>query len=448
MARVLLVSSNTATEPYPVYPIGMSVVAAALEAAGHTVHQHDMIVSPDLGTLADTLESFRPDMTGISLRNVDNVDSYTSDSHWYLDGVRRIVHQLRDAGQTVILGGPGYSLMPEAILEFTGADYGIAGEGEHSMVRVVHALEQGHDVRKITFSPPLQAQDMISPLWESSILAHHWQESGIANLQSKRGCNYGCSYCSYPSIEGTTVRPRPVETVIEEMTHLHEAFGIDFFFFTDSVFNDADENYLDLAEAMVRNDLPIQWSGFFQPTRISQEALSLLKRSGLSAMEIGTDASSNETLKGLRKPFRFEDVIRFNELCVAARIPCAHYIIFGGPEETETTLTHGLANLDHLQHCVILPFSGIRLHAGTALYDRAIRENRISATATLLKPTYYFSPHIDRESMNTAITKACAGHRTRIFPPSAGAERMDVLRRFGNRGLLWDSLVTFPEALR
>ena len=41
MSRVLLLSTNTAGSPYEVYPLGMSVVAGALEKKGHEVRQFD-----------------------------------------------------------------------------------------------------------------------------------------------------------------------------------------------------------------------------------------------------------------------------------------------------------------------------------------------------------------------------------------------------------------------
>ena len=35
--KVLLISANVTLSPYPIYPLGVSMVAAALAKAGHTV---------------------------------------------------------------------------------------------------------------------------------------------------------------------------------------------------------------------------------------------------------------------------------------------------------------------------------------------------------------------------------------------------------------------------
>ncbi len=71
--RVLLVSANTFTSPYPVYPLGLDYVAAAISDR-HRVEIADM---NDLGgkeKLCRVIEKFCPDIVGISLRNVDNTD--------------------------------------------------------------------------------------------------------------------------------------------------------------------------------------------------------------------------------------------------------------------------------------------------------------------------------------------------------------------------------------
>ena len=79
--RVLLLATNTETEPYPVFPLGMAVVASALAAAGHTVKQLDCLaLSNDFRKIRAACRCFRPDAVGISLRNLDNVDSLTPGS--------------------------------------------------------------------------------------------------------------------------------------------------------------------------------------------------------------------------------------------------------------------------------------------------------------------------------------------------------------------------------
>lgn len=41
--KVLLIGANVASTPYYVYPLGLSMVAAALRKAGHVVNQFDFL---------------------------------------------------------------------------------------------------------------------------------------------------------------------------------------------------------------------------------------------------------------------------------------------------------------------------------------------------------------------------------------------------------------------
>ena len=141
--KILLLSSNTATSPYPVYPLGMSAIAAALKHAGHETVLYDLLVGGEsMDAWRQTLRAQKPGLVGISIRNLDNVNllnekQYTKD----VGQLVRCVHEELDV--PVVLGGSGYSLLPEAILRRTDADYGIAGEGETRIVELVASLERG-----------------------------------------------------------------------------------------------------------------------------------------------------------------------------------------------------------------------------------------------------------------------------------------------------------------
>ena len=131
MSKVFLVSSNTMIEPYPVYPLGMAVVASALTSAGHTVRQFDLLTEDrSVKRLIEALIAFNPDFVGISMRNIDTVDSFTSEESWTLDSDREIIHRIKENTKVpVILGGSAFSIMPEEILDYVGGDYGIVGDG-------------------------------------------------------------------------------------------------------------------------------------------------------------------------------------------------------------------------------------------------------------------------------------------------------------------------------
>jgi len=441
MSRVLLLSCNTATQPYPVPPLGMFVVAAGLREAGHEVRQFDWLAAGmDPEALEAAVAEAAPDYVGLSLRNIDNVDSLAGEEHWYLGQARRLVRLLRASTRApLVLGGPALTIMPEAILEFLGADYCITGAGEDAFAQLIADLEAGLPAARLRKGP--RTAPRLRPLVDQDILNHYLQAGGVANLQTKRGCPHRCSYCTYPGLEGGAFRFRPPEEIAEEVCWLREAHGVEELFFTDSVFNDPQGRWLELAEALASRGAPVRWSGFFRPQDITPEHARLLVRSGCMALELGTDAASDTVLEALNKGLDFADVRRCDEALCDQGLPVAHFLMFGGPGETMQTVEQGLANLAGLERSVVFAFTGIRIFPGAALEQRAREEGVLAEDADLLRPQFYFSPHVEPEAMNARLSQGFRGNRLRLFPPSEAQLRMDVMRRFGGRGLLWDRLL-------
>ena len=448
MSRIYLLSSNTSTDPYPVYPLGMATVASALVNRGHEVYQFDFLVSnKSIDQLHETLVDFNPDFVGISLRNIDAADSLSSDI-WYLNEAKMLVERIREiTAVPIIIGGSAFSIMPEEILEYLRADHGIAGEGERAFSSLIDFLKEGRSAPRILDGRdyPLSMGEMCFPLIEKELIRFYIERSGLMSIQTKRGCPHKCIYCTYPSLEGKQFRTREPRAVADHIERMKSRYNVDTFCFTDSVFNDTSENYLEVAEELLRQEIGIRWSAFFRPKEIGRKELKLLKRSGLYAMEVGTDASSDDTLRGLNKEFSFSDVIDFTRMSIDEEIPCCHFIIFGGPNETEETVKKGLENINELGNCLVVVFSGIRILPGTDLHTLTLQEGMITEKTPMLKPSYYFSPGIKPEIMNETIQKAFRGRRDRFFPPSKGQDRIKVMNRFGYQGILWDKLISFKK---
>ncbi len=450
MSRIFILSSNTAVDPYPVYPLGMAVVAGILQNAGHQVMQHDCLAQgADPHLLKEKIRLFSPDLLALSLRNIDNVDSFSGDAGWFLHAARELVASLRLISPVpIVVGGPALTIMPEAIAAYLQVDHALVGEGERSFPELVAALER-QDVlpRVIGRGQPVAGHEFGSPAYEPELVNYYHQHSGMLNLQTKRGCPYRCSYCSYPHLEGGRFRVRDPRQVVDELKRLKSNHGTNHVFFTDSVFNDPKGEYLLLVEELLRAQLDLKWSAFFRPQGIGRAELTLMKDSGLYALELGTDAACDATLKGIHKGLTFAEVLEVNRSCLEARLPAAHFVMFGGPDETEATLNEGLENMRTLGESVVFGFSGIRILPDAPLYQRAVDDGVIDAETPLLKPVYYFSPHIERAWMEERITKAFAKQRHRIFPPSEGLLRMNTMKGFGFVGLMWDRLVRFPQTV-
>jgi radical SAM superfamily enzyme YgiQ (UPF0313 family) len=451
VSRVLLVSTNTQQTPYAVYPLGMATAAGTLMGAGHQVRQFDWLAAQqDPGSLENALQGFDPEVVAVSIRNIDHVDSTAAFADtWELKEAKQVVALIRRKTRVpVIIGGPAVSVMPAAILDYVGADMAVPGEAESSIVQIVQARDKGDSSLPRLWPGStawIDGDQQSAPVYEPSLVSFYWNASGIIGLQTKRGCPYHCCYCTYPDIEGRRFRARPVEAVLGDLERLKRDFQVDTVYFADSVFNDPNGHYLELVQALASRQLGIKWAAFFSPLGLTPEIVTLCKEAGLYAVELGTDAASDTTLREMGKPFLWSDVQHANQLFDRARIACAHFIIFGGPGETAATLREGIANVAALDHCVVFGFSGIRIYPNTPLYQRVLAEGLLNETDSLFEPVYYTAPGLDQADMNRALSAAWAPRPDRIFPPQDGQRAALSLRALGWKGLLWEQLIRFSS---
>jgi lipid biosynthesis B12-binding/radical SAM protein len=438
--KILLISANTAETPYPVYPLGMGIVAHALLNAGHEVKQFDFLHSgQSLEKLSDALRIQMPALVGISIRNIDNVN-VLNEQH-YINTVRQIVIAIRSVVKApIVLGGAGFSIMPEVILDAVGADYGIVGEGELAVVDFAARIERGeHPDRCIRSSGYIPSASMGSAEYDPEIMKFYFRYGNMVGVQTKRGCGHRCVYCTYPLLEGRVVRPRAVAEVVDDIERLIGE-KTPYIFFTDSIFNDDDNLFLDLLLEMKRRCVSTPWTCFIKPGNISEEYVLLMKETGLKAVEIGADAASDTALKGMGKDFLFKDIIATNDVFVRNGIATANFFMFGGPGETKESVVEGISNIVALQKTVSFMFMGIRILPGTPLEKIAIKEGVIQVGQDLLGSVYYLSPALDRPGLEQALLAGFKDHRQCFFPADKFESSLKFLHQMGYAGSMWEML--------
>lgn len=447
--KVLLISANRLLEPYPVYPMGLDYVAGAL-AGDHEVRAIDLNELADDKDLITRLASFAPEVVGISLRNIDNTD--TTDPRGFMGEYVDLVHIVRQhTDATVVLGGSGFTIFPEQILDFLKADYGIAGEGER-MAPLLEALENGKNPAILPgVLTPRQSMSAASP-WEHPFtretvtkrpyLDYYLRHGGMLNLQTKRGCPFRCAYCTYPAIEGRRMRLIPPADIARTAVSL-EAAGARYLFVTDSSFNADTDHSLAVARAFRQAGLAIPWGAFFTPLRPPDGYYAELAAAGLTHVEFGTDALSNPVLATYGKPFKVHQAMVAHRQALSAGLHVAHYFLLGGPGETPDTLEETLTHIESLEKTVVFLFCGMRIYPGTPLFTQAVAEGVIEASSDLLDPVFYASASISRQHILDQVASRAAGRANWIIG-SGGVETSRVISRMyqkGYSGPLWEYLI-------
>lgn len=441
MQQIVLISANQETIPVAVYPVGIARLAWALEQEGHDVIQLDMLVDGEEKVLS-YLQHNHVDMVGLSLRNIDNTNSEQTRS--YVSYYIRLVNSIKSVTNApVILGGSGFSLFAEQIVDNSKADYGIIGPGEDAVCQL---MDQSRDS---TASDRIITVDTSKPqvAWRGShdarIVNYYWHKGGMIGIQTKRGCPKKCNYCTYPLIDGRCVQNAPIQQIVDEMEKLYRDHNIDYFFMVDSIFNITPQHEIAVAEELIRRKLKIRWGAFFSPVRIHSDYLKTLKCSGLEHMEFGTDSLCDYMLKIYQKDFTVDEIINVSRLCEKHNVFYAHYLIFGGPGETTDTLRQSLENSGHIKRTVFFPFVGVRIYPGTDLYEIARKEGLVENVVDCLEPVFYLSDKITPENIWQLVARQIDNARQWFFPHRYELVKpfMQKMRQKGVKGPLWEYLV-------
>jgi radical SAM superfamily enzyme YgiQ (UPF0313 family) len=451
-APLLLISTNEYDSPYPVFPLGIGHLASALEAAGIPVEIIDMNLDAD--TLEDQIRRLNPRCIGLSMRNIDDIR--IENTAFFAPTLAGICRRIRDVTSVpLILGGSGYSLFPEKLLDACQADFGVWGEGESSLALLIASLDSDLDYTQIPglvyrrdgtiiVNPrtPLDPPRILGATRSQRLADFYISHSSMLNIQTQRGCAFGCCYCTYPVIEGTRFRRREAGAVCDEFEAVAAA-GSRYLFIVDSVFNTSIEHVTAICEEILRRGIQIQWGCFLRPRGCTHELLALMARAGLKHIEFGTDSLCDSVLEAYAKGFTFADVVHASDCARAAKVYFAHFLIMGGPGETEATMKEAFENSKRITRTVFFPFIGMRIYPGTPLFEIALRENVITAHTDLLPPRFYVTPCIPRQRIETLLSEFNRIAKNWIVG-EPGSDLLKVqtgLRNLGVTGPLWEFLI-------
>lgn len=398
--RVLLISANTEKINMPTLPMGLACVAAAVKDAGHRVRFLDLMGVEDWRPLlGEALADFAPGVIGISIRNIDDQDS--RNPRFLLEEARAVVGCCRrKTSVPVVLGGAGYSIFPEEVLNYTGADMGIQGEGETAFVALLARLQaqkspagvpglyiRGHGLQAPRrFTPVLDTMPLPDPDLFDVRLAE--DPDYYLPIQTRRGCPLGCSYCSTPTIEGSRIRKRSTDKVVNALVRWRTA-GFRRVFFVDNVFNLPPGYAQALCERIIAKELDITWRCILYPGKVDEEVVKAMARAGCREVSLGFESGSQPMLDAMGKHFRAEDVRKASRLLADHGIRRMGFLMLGGPGETRESAAASLAFADSLDLDAVKLTVGVRIYPDTELARIAVREGVIVPDEDLLHPRFY-----------------------------------------------------------
>jgi radical SAM superfamily enzyme YgiQ (UPF0313 family) len=434
----------------------------------------DLTFSQDWASdLTQTLEDVDPEAIGVSIRNID--DTYLAGQDFVLSRTAEMIRlMMMTVSAPVILGGIGFSTAPQEILEYTGAGYGIVGDGEGALEELLTRLSEGDDVSRVpgvVFRNQNDTIDFVPPALRD--LSHlpaaprrfsdnrrYFAEGGQAGIETKRGCDGHCIYCAEPQSKGNRIRVRPPETVTREFTDLMDQ-GIDVFHLCDSEFNLPPEHAQAVCEALIHEGIAseIRWYTYASPLPFNEQLARVMSKAGCVGINFGVDHAVPGMLQGLGRSHQPEDLKRTVEACKSAGVAVMFDMLLGGPGETRDSIRKAIDLMHEIEPDCVGLSCGIRVFPGTPL-ARLVKSqgplednlNLLGAkrrNENLLVPIYYVDEGVGGDILE--FVWSLVGNDDRFFTanPHGAQDRnynyndnsvLSQAIQSGERGAYWDIL--------
>ncbi|HEY5763024.1 MAG TPA: radical SAM protein [Rhodocyclaceae bacterium] len=457
--RVLLIYSNQSRELVPAPPVGVSYVASASEAAGHSTRLLDLAFSRDVAAdIRTAIRALRPEVVGLSIRNIDNLvqQRFESPQAALLAQIAVIRREARRADGTpvpLVLGGPAVSVLGEAAITIFDADFAVIGEGETSFPQLLSALEAGDSAALAAVEGLCwrrEGEVVVNPVGRLGQFAgsgmERWvdwdayqRQGGTWPIQTKRGCPMRCSYCSYPLIEGRRGRLREPAEVVDEIERVLRETSCNggvrprTFEFVDSTFNVPASHAIAICEEIIRRRVGTSFTAMgINPRDVPPELFPIMKRAGFNSVMITPESASPAMLENYVKGFTMAEVEQTLQHVRAAKLKSMWFFMLGGPGETMETCEESIAFArDRLRsrYFFTVFFTGIRVLPGTLLARQAIERGHLDPAADLSGGVFYLSPAVDEQRVIDRINAAIVRNPAIVHAAEGGSRSQPPLYR-------------------
>ena len=373
------------------------------------------------------------------------------------------------------MGGVGFSIFPEQILEYTGADFGIHGDGEQAVVLLSRELMGSQNFGqvegllwrengKLRSNEPAWPRPLSLPVSRDAVNnTLYFNKGGQCGLETKRGCNRQCIYCADPLAKGTQSRLRdPAEVADEAQALLHQ--GIDVLHLCDAEFNIPRQHAIEICNELVNRGLgeKLRWYTYMAVLPFDAELAGAMRKAGCVGINFTGDSACTSMLKKYRQLHRKEDITSAVKLCRENNIKVMIDLLLGGPGETPETVKETIDFVKEISPDCAGAALGIRIYPGTEMAALVTSEGTLDANPNIrckydgdidfFKPTFYISSALGQQAAEL-VRDIIAGDK-RFFEPmpeqqsedaptdhnyNDNTQLVEIIAK-GARGAYWDIL--------
>lgn len=359
-------------------PLGISYVASSLKAAGHNVR---IELLENQNTLPDFTDA---DIVGISCNTIQ-----------FVPGIQ-VAKAAKEAGKTVIMGGPHPTNRPEEVLKSGFVDYVVRAEGEITSVELLEGLKQKSNFNpakifgiswidfisgKIIHNPGRPfVRDLDSlpfPTREANWrYNNNYVDSGKISeypIITSRGCPYNCEFCDVGTLAGRRFRTRSVENTINEIEFLVDKYNAEQILIVDDIINFDNKRLEDLFEEIIKRGLPfVRWvMGRGDHLVKDPKTAEVMYKGGVRQMFLGIESPTERILKAYKKGGKasIEVSVKAVDILKNNGIETWGAFLLGEPSETEDDIKRTIDFAKYINPG-IAQFSILTPYPGTVLWEK------------------------------------------------------------------------------
>lgn len=397
--RILLIVPryNYKYGEYYDFPLGFGYISAALKKAGYDVH------CLNLNNYNETIENI---ITKEVLRLQPNIVG-TGGLSVYYKNIKAVVDLARLVlpSITIMVGGGIISSEPELMLRALGADVGVIGEGDRTVVKLMDCINLGKEMtsvdgiifrtiesgeEKIITTPNAQSisdidalpwvdyegfgireylsfQRFTDRIWFNNINSSH--KVRAIEMIGSRSCPFDCSFCFHPL--GRVYRERSLNNFFLELENLISIYDINSLMLLDELFAAKKERLIEFCERIKSYNL--KWVVQLRVDLVSEEVLSLMKDSGCISISYGIESMSEDVLRGMKKHTKPSMIEQALDITYKKGIDIQGNLIFGDSSETMSTAKETI-NWWKMHRKYKLSLTNIQQYPGTKIYNDAIKK--------------------------------------------------------------------------
>jgi len=378
--NILLINPPIREKAPPYYqPIGLAIVAKILQNSGHYVELFDI----------NCLRYSRKEVAKNLPRPYDKFELIgvggLITTYEYMNFLLPLLRE-KYRNVPIMIGGGGITSSPQVFMNNLRADFGIIGEGEHTVLELVSCLEMNTSCNNILglayfennelkLNPPrplernldsfpMQAFSLLDMETYTRNVRHNSRAKREVIMTATRGCPFDCTFCYH--VFGRGVRYRSVDNVIAEMEYLIDKHKVDSFVFGDECFT-ARKSYIhEFCNEVLKRKLDIEWSAFSRINTIDEETMSIMSEAGCFVVGFGLESGSQRILKEMDKKVTVEQM---KDTFLAAK---RHFrkvsgtFIYGMPGENDESIDETISfckSIDYYKRFFYLaPYPGTKVY--------------------------------------------------------------------------------------